>query len=336
MTAEWRHVSARFRAFLNELQPTPGERYATWAAARDVGDLIKRRFFLPGIDVDANAGDHLVIGGFGNGTAVRPVRGVDLLFVVPARYALEAGVVAARGGGKVPALFRDMIDLLGGRYPGVEMSREGWLSVQAEAGRSPAGERIAVRIIPCFALSGGGYQVAASGGRAGRGPWGRIHPQAELRHLDRVDAAGHGKARDLIRMLKAWRRASGAALGTFALELLACEFVTVWIYQRQSALFYDWMVRDFFFWLTAQGGRSLPIPGTAETLALGDIWCADAAAAHAAAAEASDLERDNRDDQALARWRRIFGLAFAGVPMPPPPPVLGSRLVPWQALVASE
>jgi hypothetical protein len=117
---------------------------------------------------------------------------------------------------------------------------------------------------------------------------------------------------------------------------LACEFVTVWIYQRQSALFYDWMVRDFFFWLTAQGGRALAIPGTDEALALGDVWCADAEAAHAAAAEASDLERDNMDEQALVRWRRIFGLAFSGVPMPPPPPVVGSRVVPWQAVVAAD
>jgi hypothetical protein len=338
VTAEWRHVSARFCTFLSELRPTPGERYAASTAARDVGELLKRRFFLPGIDVDSSAGNYLVIGGFGNGTAVHPAHGVDLLFVVPARYALEAGVVAARGGGKVPALFREMVDLLGKRYAGVEMSREGWLSVVSGPGRSIAGngERIAVRVVPCFALRDGGYQVAASGGRAGRGPWGRIHPLAELRHLDRVDAAGHGKARDLIRMLKAWRRASGVALGTFALELLACEFVTVWIYQRQSALFYDWMVRDFFFWLTAQGGRALPIPGTGETLALGDVWCADATTAHAAAAEASDLERDNRDEQALVRWRRIFGLTFSGVPMPPPPPVLGSRVVPWQAVMASD
>ena len=338
MTAEWQHVSARFRTFLSELQPTPNERYAAWNAARDVGGLLKRRFFRPGVDVDPGAGDHLVIGGYGNGTAVRPARAIDLLFVVPARLRLEAGVMAPCGGGEVPSLFREMIELLGTRYAGVEMSREGWLSVLSDPGPSVPGDsdRIAIRVIPCFARSGGGYRVAAGGGRAGRGPWGRINPEAELRHLDRVDTAGHGKARDLIRMLKAWRFRSGAPIGTFALELLACEFVTVWIYQRQSALFYDWMVRDFFFWLTAQGGRALAIPGTDEALALGDVWCADAEAAHAAAAEASDLERDNMDEQARVRWRRIFGLAFSGVPMPPPPPVVGSRVVPWQAVVAAD
>ncbi|MGF1640242.1 MAG: hypothetical protein ACFCUO_04770 [Rhodospirillales bacterium] len=339
MTAEWRHVSARFRTFLAELQPAAGERYAAWAAARDVGALLRRRFLRPELDGDDGAGDVRVIGGFGNGTAVRPAASVDLLFVVPARFAVEAGVVASPGGGAdIAPLFRDMVELLGARYAGVEMSPHGWLSVVADprSSRAGAGSRMAVRVVPCFAGPGAGYRAAAGGARAGRGPWGRIHPQAELDRLDRADAASNGKARDLIRMLKAWRRASGAALSTFALELLACEFVTLWIYQRQSALFYDWMVRDFFFWLTAQGGRTLRIPGTGETLALGDVWCADAEIAYAAAAEASDLERDNRDEQALAGWRRIFGLAFTGVPMPPPPPVVGARVIAWQARMASE
>ncbi len=90
------------------------------------------------------------------------------------------------------------------------------------------------------------------------------------------------------------------------------EFVGQWTYHRRSLLFYDWMVRDFYFWLITQGGRRLPIPGSVETVELGHAWLAHAQAAHAHARRACSLERDNGD--AAQAWRQIFGPAFAEGP----------------------
>ncbi len=193
------------------------------------------------------------------------------------------------------------------------------------------GAKITIRILPCF-FHDGSYFVAARGRARHQDYWSNFNPHAEARNLDRIDIATAGKARHLIRMLKAWRRTAGAPIASLALERLACEFLRVWIYQRRSALFYDWMVRDFFFWLTAQAGRTLYVPGSHEGVVLGDAWLASAEAAHAAASKASDLERDNRNDEALVRWREIFGLAFGGQNRPPPPPAASCRLIPWQTL----
>ena len=70
-----------------------------------------------------------------------------------------------------------------------------------------------------------------------------------MARLEAADAASGNKASHLILMLKAWRRARRIDIGALALELLVTDFVSVWTYHRRSLLFYDWMVRDFFFWL---------------------------------------------------------------------------------------
>ncbi len=338
MTAEWQHVSARFHAFVAELEPSPKERYATWKAATDVGALLRRRFPRPAFDANPGAGELVAIGSHGKGTALRGSRTADAMFVVPNRY---QSLMFGAGGGAEPAgradgtdaglppLVRDMIALLRERYGAVKLSPDNALSVMTDI--AVDGEKITIRTLPCFAHERG-FFVATRAHARNQGYWSNFDPHAEARNLDTIDTATAGKARHLIRMLKAWRRTSGAPIASLALERLACEFLRVWIYQRRSALFYDWMVRDFFFWLTAQTGRVLYVPGSHEGLALGDAWQASAETAHAAAAKASDLERDNRNDQALVRWREIFGLAFGGDSLPPPPPAASCRLIPWRAL----
>jgi len=335
LTAEWRHVAARFHAFLSELEPTPKERYATWMATTDVGALLGRRFRRPTLDPNLAAGELVAIGSHGKGTALRGSRTTDAMFVVPdrfqsrmfpARYKSDPSGEAAE---VLPPLVRDMIVLLQNRYGAVKMSPDNALTVMTDF--AVDGEKITIRILPCF-FHGGGYFVATRAHARRQDYWSNFDPHAEVRNLDRIDVATAGKARHLIRMLKAWRRTAGAPIASLALERLACEFLRVWIYQRRSTLFYDWMVRDFFFWLTAQTGRTLYVPGSHQGLVLGDAWLASAEAAHAAASKASDLERDNRNDQALVRWREIFGLAFGGDSLPPPPPAASCRLVPWQSL----
>ena len=335
MTAEWQHVAARFHSFVSQLEPTPNERYAIWKAAMDVGALLTRRFYRPAFDPSPAVGELVAIGSHGKGTALRGSRTADVMFVLPERLQsqmLASGSEPQPSGGTdamLPPLVRDIIALLHNRYGAVGASPDGSMTVKTDI--TVDGERISIRILPCFAHSQS-YFVATRANTRNQEYWSNFDPLAEAKNLDRIDTATGGKARHLIRMLKAWRRTAGAPIPSLAVERLACEFLRVWIYQRRSALFYDWMVRDFFFWLTAQTGRTLYVPGTHQGLVLGDAWLASAEAAHAAAAEASDLERDNRNDQALVLWRKIFGLAFGGDSLPPPPPAASCRLPHWRAL----
>lgn len=301
MSSEWRHVFARFRDFIRALRPSPEELNRAAAAAVETALCLRRRF-RPAAGPSL---DYLLIGGHGKGTAIRPATTVDLLYELPAELRRDDG---SHG----PLVLLDVAAALGERFSSVEPAR-GWLTV------APAGSGIVVRVIPAFPCPAGGYLVVEPGAPGpNAGHWRQINPAAESAALHLADKASADKATHLILMMKAWRATRTIPISALAFELLVAEFVSVWTYQRRSLLFYDWMVRDFFFWMRHQVGRQMPIPGTVDSVALGSLWLAEAEAAYLASTTACLLERDNRNGEALAIWRRIFGPAFAADPAQSP------------------
>lgn len=308
MATEWQHVTNHFHAFIGNLQPTPLERRRAQAAAGEVAACLRRQFAPPprprGRHLSAYGrpgrphDDHVVTGGYGKGTAARPARAVDMLYILPAELrpptAMARPMIASMTGEMSAALARS--------FATREDAGEGWLSVRSFSD-------IEVRLIPCFPTAAATLMVAAPRLPGG---WLSTDPAAEAARLRQADLASSGKATHLIMMLKAWRRTHDVALASLAIELLVTEFVLAWIYPRRSLLFYDWMVRDFFFWLVHQARRDLLTPGALEPLRLGDEWLGAAAQAYGRARRACDMERDNREDEATEEWRRIFGPEFGG------------------------
>lgn len=309
----WQHVAQRFATFLHDLQPAPAALATIEAACSDVEKLLHRWLRLPPSDArrirahPAHAGIERV-GGYANGTALADGATVDLLLILPERYRPSAAVVQPRASG--PRNLERLVDLLGQRFGAIETDSQGWIGIRTDRQATPSSASVRVRVLPAFACATGGALVAAPARRSCNSPWRHLDPAAQRHRLDQADRLSGGKARHLVRLIKAWRNANAAPLSGFAIELLVCEFLEVWLYRRRSLLFYDWMVRDVFFWLTLQAGRTLPVPGTLETLPLGDRWLAAARRAHATARVAADLERDNDAVAALGRWREIFGLTF--------------------------
>lgn len=311
MTSQWRYLSTRMRALVAGLHPTPAEREAAFAAADRVAAVMGRGLANPGSSRGCS-GQHRVIGGFAKGTALAGGSAVDVLVVLPDRLRPDGGRTAP--GGTIAAGAAPMLDLitaaatiLAPRFGNVGVSRDGWLTVTPHA--QTASCLVAVRVLPVFACAAGGYLAALPWARNGASPWRLMDPDAERRAVLDANAASGGTAGDLILMLKLWRRHLSVPIPSFAIELLAIEFLRVWIYRRQSAFFYDWLVRDFFFWLALQADRQLVIPGSHEALALGHAWVDAAEDAYLTASQGADLERDNEDSGASACWRRIFGPA---------------------------
>lgn len=306
MSADWRHVPARFEAFLAWLQPTPEERRWASAGVKAVAEVVRHSLRTDGDRLKEAIADPLVVGGFGKGTAIRDSGTVDTLLVLPPRsrqlgrgsgQGTTAGHSAPASFG--PALARD----LASHFGTVGGCNESWLALST-------GPRMQTKLVPAYACRSGGYLVANRRRTLGGGPWRLMQPRLEVRHLDHADAISGGKARHLIQMAKVWRRTSGAPIAPFAIELLVCEFLSAWLYRRRGLVFYDWLVRDFFFWLTAQTGVDLPIPGGGETLNTGTGWRRHAERAYRLAALAADLERDNRGSESLFCWSLVFGGEF--------------------------
>lgn len=294
MTAEWHHVTERFHSFIGRLQPTPLERERARAAVAEATAALRRRFRPAGPEsggTDWPTDDSLLIGGHAKGTAVNPATTVDLLYVLPPY--LHSG--AARSHAESIAVGATLA--LGEGFAVLESAAPGWIVARAF-------DHTEVRVLPCFRGGGDTLRLALPG------PWSTTNPASETARLHEADMASNGKATHLILMLKAWRRTGAIPLESLALELLVCEFVLAWIYPRRSLLFYDWMVRDFFFWLVHQARREMLTPGALECVHLGGDWVPAAAHAYARARRACEFERDNRAEAARDEWQAIFGPDF--------------------------
>lgn len=295
MTAEWRNVTGRFQNFIGNLQPTPQERKRAQTAVGDIAACLDWRFQDEPAFKNDKTGTAVTIGGHAKGTAIRPARGVDMLYVLPAELRPAAG-----DSGESGRLLDEMLSILSREFAAQEASDGGWLWIRTLDGT-------AVRLVPCY-RSGGDNLIIAE---PGSGEWMAIDPASETARLYEANLASDGKATHLVMMLKAWRRHQMVPLSPFALELLVAEFVLSWTFPRRSLLFYDWMVRDFFFWLIHQSGRELLSPGALETVRIGEEWHQEAVRAFSHAQAACAFEREN-DIAATVEWQAVFGPAFNG------------------------
>ncbi len=303
----WVALTPRFEDFLDRLRPGEAETSALRAPVADLEHLFRRRFWR---QKAAPAESVILTGGIGKDTALHTSGSADALLVMPNTAApppQRQGASRAACLASDPAL-SELLALFSARFGAVTTARDG--TIEIRLGKRTGEARRTVRLTPAYPRPHGGFLVRRPCEAAGHFVWQARDPHAEAASVDEADRLGCGKARDLIRMLKAWRLAAAVPIAPFALELLACRFVSTWLYRQRSVLFYDWMLRDLFFWLTANAGVAVPVPGGEVALPVGSAWLPHAQAAHDHAAAAAVLERDNDVAAATAHWRAIFGCAF--------------------------
>ena len=295
MGGEWRNVFHRFDGFIAALHPTHDDLFELLAAAKEAAAIL-RAVYAAGDELELH-----VIGSVAKGTAVHRLAAIDVLAIVqpdPKPAALVAALAA--------------------RFGEVRGTAAGAISIAAKTEPS---HDVRVDIYP-----------AALGAR-GLAPFGhsastRFDPDAESQALANANLMSGQKACHLIMMLKVWRDAQGLALPSLVLDALVEEFVRIWLYNRRSFLFYDWMIRDFFFWLCYQAGRDVALFRSGERLPIGRDWVDAAETAYATAVEACRLERLSADQAARDRWGTIFGDRFLAVGDVEETPWAGSALSP--------
>lgn len=160
-----------------------------------------------------------------------------------------------------------------------------------------------VEVIPAFYLTSGQYWVCNT---SNGGSYETTDPTAEIKNVGASDVLTKGNTRRLIRMMKCWQGYSSVPLKSFQIELLAIEFLARYSYASNSAVYHDWMVRDFLKHMIARAGGYLYAPGTSRLLPLGDDWKSKAETALGRAEKACTYETSD-STSAGQEWQKIFG-----------------------------
>jgi hypothetical protein len=287
---QWIAVRQRFTQFHNNLSLTPRQFLDGMTKRNGVVNCLNWRYHGSTSDTD----NSFFVGSWGKDTATRPPRDVDLYFLLPP--AVHARFEAHLWN-RQSALLQEVKCNLAETYPDTDMRGDGQVVVVRF-------ESYSVEVVPAFALTNGRYWICDTNGG---GRYKETDPWAEVKYIDAVDQANNGNLRPLIRMLKSWQSFCSVPIKSFQLELLAADFIAQSPWRLHDYFWFDWITRDFFAYLYHRANTFITVPGTLETIYLGNDWQSRAESAYRRAEKACDHERYNRVEAAGDEWQKIFG-----------------------------
>lgn len=289
----WNHVVPHFQGFLRNLEPTTKQREAIISHVNSIGTSLRSAYY----GSPFGSSPMIITGSTGKGVLVRPLTDVDTLFVLPWP---EYDRISAIKGNVQSYLLQEVREVLLDRFPQTEIKADNQVVVVGFPD-------VKVEVVPAWDFGVRGFLTCYT---PNGGSWRWSHPRAEYDDIRFVDSRFDGKASDLIRMLKAWKRACDVPIKSICLEVAVVVFVQRWENRDKGIYFYDWMVRDFFSFLLQFSGGWVKPAGIEERIPLGNEWASKAHSAYNRSLKACDLERADLDDDASSQWAKVFGTQF--------------------------
>jgi Second Messenger Oligonucleotide or Dinucleotide Synthetase domain len=292
----WIHVIPHFDQFLTELELTSVERKDADGKAERVARCLWN-YYYPG---DFNPGCYVKVGSYGKGTACRPQSDLDLAFVLPWEVYTR---IDRLQGNKQSQLLQEIKRVLLGAFPNTDLAADGQVVMAPFS-------TYEIEVLPAFRFNDGRFLIANTNDG---GSWRISNPVAEYEDIKISDALSNGKATDLLRMMKAWKRECSVEIKSICLEVLVCVFVKEWIYRDKTHFYYDWMIRDCFAFLASYVNGWTRAAGSQEQINLGDCWATKRESAYNRALKACEYEHLDCGYLAAEEWQKIFGYQFRNV-----------------------
>lgn len=143
------------------------------------------------------------------------------------------------------------------------------------------------------------------------GSWKTTKPKQEISAInDRNDNTNRNLKR-LCRMAREWKATNSIDMGGLLIDTLAYNFIEYYTYRDKSYLYYDYMSRDFFLYLSELSTTQIVwyAPGSRQAVYKTGNFISKAKDAHGLALEAIEKEKDY-PFTAKSKWRAIYGSCF--------------------------
>ena len=243
-----------------------------------------------------------LVGSHAKNTNIRPPADLDIMLILPQTVYDKYNSWNYYGKNPQSQLLQEVKNKIQKHYPNTAMKADGQVIIV------PFASSFAVEIVPAFKKIFGGFMICDTnnGGR-----WKDIDPEGENSALTKSNSSTNGNSIRLIKMMKAWRNTCNVELKSIHIELLVQDFLRNYEHKDKTAVYYDFMCRDFFAYLCNKWSNSISHSTLSETFELGDAWKSKALSAHRRAVKA--IEYGNQQPySANEEWQKIFGNDFTG------------------------
>jgi hypothetical protein len=141
------------------------------------------------------------------------------------------------------------------------------------------------------------------------GSWKVTKPREEMLKISELDSEKNGNLKRLCKMARAWKNKHGVGMGGLLIDTLAYNFLkSTTDYDDKSYLYYDWMSRDFFKYLSELPKQDYyAAPGSGQRVKVKKNFQSKAKKAYdlcLAAIEAGEQEIVN------SKWKNVYGKPF--------------------------
>ena len=144
------------------------------------------------------------------------------------------------------------------------------------------------------------------------GSWKITNPKPEIDTIKSANELWNWNLKNLCRMTRAWKDKWDVPMGGLLIDTLAHNFLKEWKYRDKSFTYYDWMVRDFFYYLKSQDQdkKYWLAVGSGQYIWRKGLFEYKALRCYNLSEEAVKYEAQEMPYSANEKWREIFGGKF--------------------------
>lgn len=263
---------------------------------------ITRRLNTDFWETTSDTSHSLYVGSYGRNTAIGGFSDLDMVFELPS--ALYYQHDAHQGNGQ-STLLQAVRSSMQKTYSTSSVGADGQVvTVSFQDG-------ITFEVVPVFVNQAGSYTFpdANDGGR-----WRTTNPRAEIQAIRDRNAECNANLIPLCRMMRAWKGRWDVPIGGLLIDTLAYQFIENYEYRDKSYLYYDFMCRDFFKWMSETDANQefWRAPGSGQYVYGKGLFQYKAKRCYNISLEAIQHETADPKQEWSAKqnWREIFGSSF--------------------------
>lgn len=283
-------VSKRFSKFLENLKLTDAQKLDGGTKRESVVRALNTHYW----GSSSGTANSIYVGSWAKRTRIRPPRDVDVLFELPSSVHTR---FEQRVGNRQSQLLQEVRTVLSSTFTSTSIKGDGPVVLVPFASYS-------VELIPAFRLTSDKFWVCMTDQG---GYYKTADYNAESTDITNSNTNSNGNTRDLVRMMKRWQAYCSVPIKSFFIEITAMNFLSSWGNRGKTAVYYDYMVRDYLAYLLGVQNTYVYAPGTGEVMTLGSAWASKAQTAYERAKKACEYEAAEKYADAGDEWQKIFG-----------------------------
>ena len=240
------------------------------------------------------------VGSYGRHTANGLVSDIDMIFEMPP--GLKSTYNNYIGNGQ-SAYLQSVKNSLALTYPNSHLKGDGQIVEITFA------DGVSIEILPAFKNSNDTFTFADSNSG---GSWKVTNPILEINAINNGDILTNYNLKRLCRMTRAWKAYCKVPIKGLLIDTLAYRFLIDYAHKDQSYFYYDFMCRDFFYYLKNQRSDQTiwNAIGSSQNIYNSDNFRYKATVAYNKTLEAIQSETDELSCSAKQKWREIYGNRF--------------------------